>query len=218
MPTENSHKPAEQAEEQIIRNILSGVYPPNSNLPAERQLAVTLGVTRPTLREVLQRLARNGWLEIHHGRSTRVRDYLSEGSLSVLRSAGPDERFAASLQELRLLLAPVYTRQAIEKNGADVSMLVQSLAELPEDSAGTALADWRLHYGLAVLSGNPLFALILKDLEGFSETVMGQVFTTPELCQKVRTAYRMIGKAARAGEPDAAEAIMRRTLQDCMHV
>ena len=147
-----------------------------------------------------------------------VRDYLSEGSLSVLRAAGADERFSASLQELRLLLAPVYTRQAIERNGADVHMLVQSLTELPEDTAGTALADWRLHYGLAVLSGNPLYALILKDLEGFSETVMAQVFATPDLCQKVRTAYRMIGKAARAGEPDAAEAIMKRILQDCMHV
>lgn len=214
-------KPAGQAEQILIQKILSGEYPPNSNLPAERQLVEILGVTRPTLREVLQRLARNGWLEIHHGRSTRVREILSEGSLSLLGAAtrvGPiDPSLIAGYQEIRILLAPVYTRQAIEKNSSDAHMLVQSLADIPEDAAGTALADWRLHYGLAVLSGNPIYALLLKDLQGFSEKVMEEVFANTGTSQKVRTAYRMIGKAARAGEPDAAEAIMRRILQDSLY-
>lgn len=207
-------KPAEQAEQQIINGILNGTYPPNSNLPAERQLAVALGVTRPTLREVLQRLGRHGWLDIHHGRSTRVRDYLREGSLPVLGQVQPDEQLTAALQQIRTLLAPVYTRDAIEKNAADASLLVQSLAELPEDAESTALYDWRLHYGLAVLSGNAIFALIWMDLQGLAVKILTEHYTDQVVCQKARTAYRMIGKAARAGEPDAAEALMRRILQE----
>jgi GntR family transcriptional regulator, negative regulator for fad regulon and positive regulator of fabA len=214
MADEPSLKPAEQAEQQIIRGILDGMYPPNSNLPAERQLATALGVTRPTLREVLQRMARNGWLEIHHGRSTRVRDYLREGSLPVLGLVEPDAGLTAALQQLRLLLGPVYTREAIEKNAADASLLVQSLAELPEDAVSTALYDWRLHYGLAVLSGNAIFALIWMDLQALAVKILSVHYADVDVCQKARTAYRMIGKAARAGEPDAAEAIMRRILQE----
>jgi GntR family transcriptional regulator, negative regulator for fad regulon and positive regulator of fabA len=218
MPTVSERKPADRAEQLIIRNILTGTFPPNSNLPAERQLAVTLGITRPTLREVLQRLGRDGWLEIHHGKPTRVRDYLTEGSLSLLPEAtgsGPvDPVLVSSLLELRLLIAPVYTRMAVEARPADVHMMIQSLADLPEDAAGTALLDWRVHYGLAVLSGNPIFALIMKDLEGFSETMLAEVYQKTETRQTIRTAYRMIGKAARAGEPDAAEALMRRVLQE----
>jgi GntR family transcriptional regulator, negative regulator for fad regulon and positive regulator of fabA len=218
MPTVSERKPADRAEQLIIRNILTGIFPPNSNLPAERQLAGTLGVTRPTLREVLQRLERDGWLEIHHGKPTRVRDYLTEGSLSLLPEAtesGPvDPALVSSLLDLRLLIAPVYTRMAVETRPADVHMMIQSLADLPEDAAGTALLDWRVHYGLAVLSGNPIFALIMKDLEGFSETMLTEVYQKIEIRQTVRTAYRMIGKAARAGEPDAAEALMRRVLQE----
>ncbi len=210
--------PAGQAEQVLIQKITNGEYPPNTNLPAERQLAVLLGITRPTLREVLQRMARNGWLEIHHGRSTRVRDLLAEGSLSMLKaltgSGNIPENLTTGYLELRTLLAPVYTHQAAAKNGAEVYLLVQSLAEIPDDSAGTALVDWRLHYGLAVLSENPVFALLLRDLEGFSERVMQQVYATPEICAKTRTAFRMIGKAARAEEPDAAEAIMRRIIQE----
>jgi GntR family transcriptional regulator, negative regulator for fad regulon and positive regulator of fabA len=218
MPIAPERKPADRAEQLIIHNILTGTFPHNSNLPAERQLAGTLGVTRPTLREVLQRLGRDGWLEIHHGKPTRVRDYMTEGSLSLLPevtgSGTVDPALVSSLLDLRLLIAPSYTRMAVETRPADVYMMIQSLADLPDDAAGTALFDWRVHYGLAVLSGNPIFALILKDLEGFSETMLAEVYARLDIRQTVRTAYRMIGKAARAGEPDAAEALMRRVLQE----
>ena len=55
-------KPAEIAESRLLEAILSGSFPINSNLLWERDLAKQLGVTRPTLREVLQRLARDGLL------------------------------------------------------------------------------------------------------------------------------------------------------------
>jgi GntR family transcriptional regulator, negative regulator for fad regulon and positive regulator of fabA len=216
---ETVKKPAEQAEQQLIQWILTGEFPPNTNLPAERQLTVRLGITRPTLREVLQRMERDGWLEIHHGKPTRVRDLFTEGSLSLLRQAVQGdgrESLTRGYLEMRALIAPSYTIQAIEKDPFAVHLLVQSLAEIPEDPSGNALADWRMHYGLAVLSGNPLFALILNDLQGFSEQIITSVFEKTEIGQKCRTAYRMIGKAARAEEPEAAEAMMRRITQDTL--
>ena len=77
-------KPSISAEQQILAGIQSGKYPVGSNLPPERELALDLQVTRPTLREVLQRLARDGWLDIHHGRPTKVQNYLEDGNLTVL--------------------------------------------------------------------------------------------------------------------------------------
>ena len=73
---------------EIIALIASGAYSQGQRLPAERELATQLGVTRPTLREVLQRLARDGWIEIRHGRSTRVRNYWQEGKLGVKAGEG----------------------------------------------------------------------------------------------------------------------------------
>ncbi len=77
-------KPAELAENRLVEAILDGTFPINSNLPPERELSESLGVTRPTLREALQRLSRDGWIEIHHGRATRVKDYWREGNLLIL--------------------------------------------------------------------------------------------------------------------------------------
>ena len=71
-------KPAEFAEQKIIFSILEEIFPINSNLPPERELAVLIGVTRPTLREALQRLGREGWIDIHQGKPTRVRDFLKK--------------------------------------------------------------------------------------------------------------------------------------------
>ena len=56
-----AQSPAGFAEEYIIESIWNNRFPAGSILPAERELSELIGVTRSTLREVLQRLARDGW-------------------------------------------------------------------------------------------------------------------------------------------------------------
>ena len=65
--------PATFAEKYIIESIWNNHFPQGSILPAERELSELIGVTRTTLREVLQRLARDGWLTIQHGKPTRCK-------------------------------------------------------------------------------------------------------------------------------------------------
>lgn len=57
-----AQSPAGFAEEYIVKSIWNGHFAPGSILPAERELSELIGVTRTTLREVLQRLARDGWV------------------------------------------------------------------------------------------------------------------------------------------------------------
>jgi GntR family negative regulator for fad regulon and positive regulator of fabA len=40
----------------------------------------------PQIREVLQRLQRDGWIEIQHGMPTKIRFIFEEGGLSILNS------------------------------------------------------------------------------------------------------------------------------------
>ncbi|CZF81353.1 fatty acid metabolism transcriptional regulator FadR [Grimontia marina] len=76
--------PATFAEKYIIESIWNNHFPQGSILPAERELSELIGVTRTTLREVLQRLARDGWLTIQHGKPTRVNDYMNTSGLNIL--------------------------------------------------------------------------------------------------------------------------------------
>ena len=226
-------KPAEFAENQLINAILEGRFPIASVLPAERELASRLGVTRPTLREALQRLARDGWIEIRQGKPTRVRDYWHEGSLGVLNAiahrpwAAPGN-FVSNLLEVRLVLAPEYTRLAVQHDPGGVIALMETADTLPHDHDSGEPAqseeviesiaqqyaeyDWELHHGLTILSGNPIYTLILN---GFCELYvpMGRrYFLAANARSSSRLFYGGLLAAAQTGDAVTAEAITRRVM------
>ena len=155
-------RPAEYSESQIIESILKGLFPIDSNLPPERELCGQLGVTRPTLRETLQRMARDGWIEIRHGKPTRVRNYLEEGNLAVLAAIAKHdeilpENFIAQLLTIRTLLAPTYSRLAIHNQPEGLRPVLQLLQDPPDTPERFAQADWCVHHALTVASGNAVF-------------------------------------------------------------
>ena len=77
-------RPTQHVERFLVTSILDGTYPIGAALPNERLLSSQLGVTRPTLRETLQRLENEGWVTIQHGKATVVNDYWQKGGLSLL--------------------------------------------------------------------------------------------------------------------------------------
>lgn len=162
-------KPGEAAEQRLVAAILSGVFPIQSNLPAERELAALLGVTRPTLREALQRLSREGWLEIHHGKPTRVRDFWREGNFGVLVSLAeyPGDLpadFVPSLLEVRELLTPAMAYAAVKNAPQDLIAYLSVAHQLTSDPVEYARYDWGLHHAFALASKNPFFAFFTNSV------------------------------------------------------
>jgi GntR family negative regulator for fad regulon and positive regulator of fabA len=205
-------KPAELTESRLIDAILEGHFPIGSNLPAERELASQLGVTRPTLREAMQRLARDGWLEIHQGKPTRVRDFWHEGNLGVLgaialHSEKLPEDFVPHLLFVRQLLAPTYTRLAVELESETVVELLKDYTNLPDLPEEFASFDWRLHHQLTVLSGNPVFTLILNGFCDLYLPMASLYFRLPASRASSRAFYAGLLAAAQSRESDTAEAI-----------
>lgn len=113
--------PAGFAEKYIIESIWNGKFPPGSILPAERELSELIGVTRTTLREVLQRLARDGWLTIQHGKPTKVNNFMETSSLHILDTLMTlDSDNATSIVEdllaARTSISPIFMRYAFKLN------------------------------------------------------------------------------------------------------
>ena len=214
-------KPAEYAESELLSAILDGTFPINSSLPNERDLADQLGVTRPTLREALQRLARDGWLDIQQGKSTRVKDYWKEGSLATLSAlaASPHHQspdFVAYLLEIRLLLAPTYTRQALEAASPQIINFLKEADSLDGDPEAYALFDWQLHHLLTSYASNPVFQLLLN---GFEELYaqMGQTYFSFEECRHgSQIFYQCLRECAESTDLDAADTLLRNTMQDSL--
>lgn len=214
---------SEQAEKAIIQAILAGDFPPGSPLPGERELAGRLGVTRPTLREALQRLARDGWLSINHGRATLVNDFFCAGNLNVLSAlaecAGRFQAdFVVHLLEVRLVLAPAYARGAVTRQPARaVAYLVRSedLGESPLEFAGY---DWELHRTLAILSGNSIYPLILNGFSRLYLEMAPQYFGHQSCRDSSRSYYRRLLRAAMDRDPGAAEYITREVMEESIRL
>jgi GntR family negative regulator for fad regulon and positive regulator of fabA len=214
-------KPAETAENHLIDAIIEGHFPIGSTLPAERELASRMGVTRPTLREALQRLGRDGWVEIHHGKPTRVRDYWHEGNLGVLgaiarRSQNLPADFVPNLLFVRQLMAPAYARLAVQRQPEQLVAQLAPQAQLEDTPEAFAVFDWELHHLLTVLSGNPIFTLILNGFRELYHPMACLYFESQTARARSRDFYTRLLEAAKAGDPEMAEATTRSVMQDSL--
>lgn len=96
---ESAPTAADAVFDRILTDIVRGEYPPQSRLPAERELARTLGASRPTLREALRRLAEWSLVESRRGSGVIVRPEI-EWSMEVLPAY---LRFGAATRNPRVL-------------------------------------------------------------------------------------------------------------------
>ncbi len=216
-------RPAAYAEESLVTAILDGTYPPGGTLPSERDLAAQLGVTRPTLREALQRLEREGWLAIEQGKPTRVTDYWHEGGLTLLStlvrySPKLPSAFVPNLLEVRLALAPAYARAAVACSPGAVLEYLAGCAGLDDTPEAYAAFDWGLHYALTVASGNPIYTLILNGFAGFYEEMARRYFVPSEARDASRRFYAALETAARQEDADQAQQVTQAMMADSIEL
>ena len=207
-------RPAEYVEQALVSAILEGTFAPGSTLPGERDLAVQMGVTRPTLRAALQRLEREGWVTIHQGKPTQINDFWKQGGLSLLDSLVRYSRdlpagFIHHLLEVRLALAPAYTRAAVECAPAQVQARLETYQDLADTPEALASFDWTLHHTLTVVSANPIYTLILNGFAGFYEEMARLYFQQPEARASSRAFYAALLETARCGDAREAERLCR---------
>jgi len=108
--------------DQLVSEVMSGDLGPGESLPSERRLAEVLGVSRPAVREALQRLAHAGLVEVRQGGTTTVRDFRRSGGLDLLprlllAGGDLDLRVARSILEARLHVGPKIAELAARRAG-----------------------------------------------------------------------------------------------------
>lgn len=150
-----AQSPAGFAEEYIIESIWNNRFPPGTILPAERELSELIGVTRTTLREVLQRLARDGWLTIQHGKPTKVNNFWETSGLNILETlARLDHESVPQLIDNLLsvrtniplfLFAPRFVSIPIKRRKCWLPLMKWPITPMPLPSwITTYSAAWRL--------------------------------------------------------------------------
>ncbi len=167
-----AQSPAGFAEEYIIESIWNSRFPPGSILPAERELSELIGVTRTTLREVLQRLARDGWLTIQHGKPTKVNNFWETSGLNILETLARLDHESVpqlidNLLSVRTNISTIFIRTAFRQHPEDALKVLATAREVEDHADAFANLDYNIFRGLAFASGNPIYGLILNGMKGF---------------------------------------------------
>ena len=147
---------------EILKMIDSGMYPPGSRLPGERDLAERFGVSRVVVREAEISLEATGRLAIKVGSGVYVRDAETVNGLN-LPNISPFELTQARLlfePECAALAAKVITDEQI----AELEATLDIMATTPVDSPEGEKADMDFHFLIAKATGNEANAFFLHTL------------------------------------------------------
>jgi len=202
-----AQSPAGFAEEYIIESIWNSRFPPGSILPAERELSELIGVTRTTLREVLQRLARDGWLTIQHGKPTRVNNFWETSGLSILETLARLDHDSVpqlidNLLSVRTNISSIFIRRAIRQHPAKALEVLEAANRVEDHAEAYTDLDYGIFRGLAFASGNPIYGLILNGLRGLYTRVGRHYFSNPEARQLAQDFYQHLLHMCHTGEHD----------------
>lgn len=209
-----AQSPAGFAEEYIVESIWSGRFPPGTILPAERELSELIGVTRTTLREVLQRLARDGWLTIQHGKPTKVNNFWETCGLNILETlARLDEEgipeLVDNLLAARTYVIAVFIRGAIRSSSDKVADLLKDYGDVPDEGKAFAEYDYQITHDLALLSGNPVFVLMMNGFKGMYSRIGGFYFSFEKSREIARKYYKELIELAKEKDHEGVAQLVR---------
>ncbi|MCC2336195.1 FadR/GntR family transcriptional regulator [Cellulomonas wangsupingiae] len=160
--------------EDVQRLILEGGLQPGDRLPAEKELAAELGVSRGSLREGVRALVVLGILEARHGDGTYVTDLDPATLLAPLAfladlpgDHGPLHAVRATLETQAAGLAALHmTDGQVARARAALDETARALVAPLPDAGLLAAADLAFHRAVADGSGNAVLAALLDALAG----------------------------------------------------
>ena len=210
-----SQSPAGFAEEYIVESIWSGRFQPGTILPAERELSELIGVTRTTLREVLQRLARDGWLTIQHGKPTKINNFWETCGLNILETLARLDQDGRSelvdnLLSARTNLSAVFIRGAFKQNPDKCESIIKRYTEVEASGEAFSQFDYQMHHDLAFASNNPVYVLMMNGFKGLYSRIGAYYFSYAESRSLATTYYENLLEVLSANEPDRVISVVRR--------
>ena len=209
----------EQVADKIAYMIQTGLLQPDDELPSERQLAATLGVSRESIRGALTSLAARRMIEISQGARTRVLGLAGQtleeavGALEGLRGRGVHEvteaRSVVEVEVVRLAAARIDDRR-LER----LDSLVVEQASMLDDPVRFQISDREFHTQLYQACGNGLLADFVVDLYSYALDTRRKALKRRGAIARSVDDHRQIVMALRMRRPDDAADAVRRHLDN----
>jgi len=209
----------EQIVQQIEESVLNGKLKPGDQLPAERELAQQLGVSRTAVREAVKALREKGLVEAYSGRGTFVTDGTTQAarqSFDLMVKIGQQEG-APHLAELRLILEPgIAALAAVRVKEDDLTAMREAVAVMDraqDDPEAYIEADLDFHLALAETVANPLILSLIDSIVGLLREQRIKIFNVEGGPQRGQVHHKRILEAMERRDAEMARTAMRAHLE-----
>lgn len=192
---------------------------PGDKLPPERELAVMMQVSRPSLREALQALSLMNIIEIRQGDGTYVTSLEPELLVEPLHFIfSLDDTTLLGLFEARKIVEVGLVDLAAQRITAEeIAGLEDCLAkslQTAEDPDAFLQADLELHKKIAAAARNPVLQRFMDSISQLGLASRARTNYIPGLTKQSALDHQAIVAALKAHDPQAARQAMRQHLDN----
>lgn len=222
LQTVEPHRLYRQIAGQLRSLIAAGEFPPGSRLPAERDLARQLGVSRPSVREALIALEVEGMVDVRTGSGIYVMQAgprlqgAAEAHLHENTEWGPLELMRAR----ELVEGEVAALAARHARKPHIAAMDSALAQMRDEADAGIVprdGDEAFHAAVAQACGNDVLRDTVlgywKARRGPLFERLGDYFENPASWSAAMVEHRVVLEAIRAQEPGAARRAMQSHLK-----
>jgi DNA-binding FadR family transcriptional regulator len=208
----------DQISDKLAYMIHSGLLRPGDDLPSERELASTLGVSRETVRSAIAALQARQMIEVSQGARTKVLGpgpfplYESVSTLGDLRHRSFEEvaeaRAAVEVQVVWLAAQRIKPAQI-----ARLDALLAEQETMLHDPVRFQISDQEFHETLYRACGNELLADVVFDFYGYALEQRRRALQRKGAIAHSVQDHRGIVQALKTGKPELAVAAMQQHLE-----
>ncbi len=159
---------SEEIYEQIRQLILDGEIQPGERLPSERSMMEMMHRSRPTIREAMRMLEREGYIKIYSGSSGAVVQELTvDNAVQSLETIMQLQKLTMdNILEFRLMTESVAAELAASRRTDEDLHHLKALLERTRQSIGNAdqfiSCDLQFHLAVAAASRNAMYSIMLQ--------------------------------------------------------
>ncbi len=165
-----------QIAEQLRALIKRGEFAPGTRLPAERDLAKQLGVSRPSVREALIALEVEGWVEVRSGSGVYAQDRPAPARQAEADLTPPEWGPLELIRARRVVEGETAAIAALHAKRRDLDAMRAAIDTMTHDASQGVMpleGDRAFHLAIVLTSGN---GVLSETVQTFWDSRRGPVF------------------------------------------
>ena len=202
-----------QVYDQMLDNILNGVWPPGTKLPSENELGQMFGVSRVPIREALRKLNTMGITQTRQGEGSFVL-MVTPGMFmnSLLPMLVWNRKSMMDILEYRRIVEPenaaLAALHADEDDIVNIAATIEDINRIGRPALEFAIADMKFHLDIARATKNSLLFNVSNVIRDVMVSYYRKINELMGIDRALKY-HRLIFEAIRDKEPEQARRWMQ---------